>query len=61
MNIKKTVLLIISFCLLIIFLFPLVIMIYTSFIPQGNMTNIVKEMCIRDSTITGRMGWKTIN
>ncbi len=49
MNIKKTVLLIISFCLLIIFLFPLVIMIYTSFIPpQGNMTNIVKDYYLND-------------
>lgn len=48
MNIKKTVLLIISFCLLIIFLFPLVIMIYTSFIPQGTMTNIVKDYYLND-------------
>lgn len=48
MKIKKTIILIISFILLIIFIFPLVMMIYTSFIPQGNMTNIVREFYLND-------------
>jgi len=48
MNIKKNIILLISFMILIIFLLPLVIMIYTSFIPQGNMTNIVKEFYLND-------------
>jgi len=48
MNIKKNIILLISFMILIIFLLPLVMMIYTSFIPQGNMTNIVKGFYLND-------------
>ncbi|MFO7882822.1 MAG: carbohydrate ABC transporter permease [Kosmotogaceae bacterium] len=45
---KKTIIMIIAFALLIIFLFPMVVMIYTSVIPQGGMTNVVTEYIVND-------------
>ncbi|MFW6122191.1 MAG: carbohydrate ABC transporter permease, partial [Petrotogales bacterium] len=45
---KKIIIMIIAFALLIIFLFPMVVMIYTSLIPQGGMTNVVTEYMVND-------------
>jgi len=46
--VKKIIIMIVAFALLIIFLFPMVVMIYTSVIPQGSMTNIVTEYMVKD-------------
>lgn len=45
---KKIIIMFIAFALLIIFLFPMVVMIYTSIIPQGGMTNVVTEYMVSD-------------